>query len=174
MKELFQHLRYLIRRHNRIEIRGFGSLNAIDLPPLFDDNGNILLAPARAIYFEADCTLLKDSEALVNSYNKRNAISNEVSENKIGRAVDELHDKLEQRGMVIAGQLGSFFLKDGNIEFKANINSSAYNPFGVFYSNDTKSVECTSTNKKSYGWNVKKKAISLLGMISFLGSALAI
>ena len=133
MNELINHLQYLIRRQNNVEIPGLGSFHSVELPPFISEDGSHIIPPTRKLYFEK-----KDDNAIVEdlpiacSYSWKYKITIDEAQRRIDSDVLEIKRSLAKNGMYFAGRLGQFYLKKDKIEFIANHQTSAFNPYYLF------------------------------------------
>lgn len=150
-------------------VKGLGTLKAVVLPAFTSADGNVILPPTRSIYFEADENCHDDS-LLVSSVMKKAGVEQDYAECEISKFVGEFRNALQSHGMYIAGRLGNFYSKKGRVEFKANRNTSAFNPYEVF---ETRKFE-TENNAVPVNdtmWGLKRKTMALVGALATFATA---
>lgn len=163
VNELISHIQFLIRRHNRVDIPEFGTMHSVELPPFFSDKGELLIPPARKIYFDSDKPA--DCKNLIDSYKRKYKIKESDAGEKIQRDVRELKDNLNKNGMVLAGRLGQFYMKKNEIDFIANINSDVYNPYVVY-------DKVRKGKSKIKGLNFKLRSMAVIASLIAYGSGI--
>lgn len=167
MKSLARHIRFLIRRYNRVVVPHVGALIAVDLPPLIDLKRNIMLPPARTLYFNTEIT--EDSQnLLLNSISKAEGFSAVKARQEMTAMIDNLKSTLSNTGFYILGQIGNFTLKEDKIEFVANQTGNAYDPNFLF---NTSHKQHDKKLFKDYTFDkMRLHAISIIGFFSVIST----
>lgn len=150
MKNFARHIKYLIRRNNKVVIPGFGALLTVDIPAFISEKGEIIIPPTRTLYFEEDIKTDSD-QLLISSYARHLNIEQAKAETLTISKVDEFKNQLLRHGMFIMGTLGNFFQKEGKIEFQSNRNSSAYNPWHLFDQKENQANKEITYPTRSFG-----------------------
>lgn len=104
---------------------------AVDLPPLWSDSGELIMAPARVVYFDSE-RKEDETEALLNSYARFYRKEGKAKANEVLKQhVDSMMRTIAQSGMFILGRLGHFYSKKNRVEFAMASSTEKFNPFAV-------------------------------------------
>lgn len=108
MNTLFQHIEYLLLRHDCVIVPGLGAFISTIQPARIDMENHRILPPARSVMFNQAVTV--DDGLLANSYARRFNISFEEGRQLIVRDVKSLKDTIISDGAAICGRLGKLYL----------------------------------------------------------------
>lgn len=99
MNTLFQHIEYLLLRHDCVIVPGLGAFISTIRPARIDMENHRILPPARSVMFNQAVTV--DDGLLANSYARRFNISFEEGRQLIVRDVKSLKDTIISDGAAI-------------------------------------------------------------------------
>lgn len=116
MNNLFQHIEYLMLRHDCVIVPGLGAFIASVTPARFDMEKGIIIPPSRTVMFNQAVAI--DDGLIANSYSRKHGISFEEARQVIIRESNYLIADLRSCGEVRCGRLGKLVLgEEGNIVF---------------------------------------------------------
>lgn len=166
MNELWKHLSFLLRRNEAVSIPGFGTMYVVDIPSFIDDKGEIIIPSKIEVIFEENNNDNIDEFILINSYCKKNRINENEARKLIDQTVRELRESIRRNGMVFAGRIGQFYLRNNSIEFKGNSTISVCNPYFIFSeSGEIAGRNISATKLKKGVWSSKIKSLAMSGFV---------
>lgn len=116
MNFFFQHIEYLLLRHDCVIVPGLGAFIASMTPASIDMEKGIILPPSRSLMFNQAVTL--DDGLLANSISRKSGLSFEESRQAIVRCVTNMKSILNSRGEIVMGNLGTLMRgTEGNLLF---------------------------------------------------------
>ncbi|MDR1743405.1 MAG: SPOR domain-containing protein [Dysgonamonadaceae bacterium] len=105
MNELISHIEFLLHSHNCVIVPGFGGF-VVNYTPARYDGLSVVETPKSELVFNRELT--HNDGLLAESYMKTDKVSFDAATLKIKQAVNELHQQLDERKSISAGDLGSF------------------------------------------------------------------
>ncbi len=113
---IFEHIQYLITRHDCVVVAGLGAFVAQRVPAKFSSDGRMLLPPGRSLVFNNAIT--HDDGLLTGSIARRNGLSFEAAREEVGRQVEMMRSRMQAEGSIELPRIGRLTLVDGAlIEF---------------------------------------------------------
>lgn len=114
MKELIQHIEFLINQNNCVVVPGLGGF-VLNYELAHIDAAGLFLPPRVVIGFNAD---LKHNDGLLcKSYSQYSSISYDAAGSKINYTVKQIKISLQKGKQLSIGKLGDILLSEGNIVF---------------------------------------------------------
>ncbi len=143
MNFFFQHIEYLLLRHDCVIVPGLGAFIATTTPANFDMGKGMITPPSRAFMFNQAVAL--DDGLLANSIARKAGISFEDARNAIVRCVAKIKEIINNDGFIKIGSLGYLQLgKENNLLFspaKTGIASCEELGYGTITLNQESELE---------------------------------
>lgn len=113
---MFQHIEFLLLRHDCVIVPGLGAFIATAVPAKIDMENGVIVPPSRSVMFNQSVTV--DDGLLANSYARKSSLSFEDARQIIARDVNALKSDLLVSGCAKCGRLGQFVRsEEGNMVF---------------------------------------------------------
>lgn len=113
MNNLFQHIEYLILRHECVVVPGFGAFISRRRQAAFDMENGVILPPSVTVAFNRAVSM--DDGLLVNSYIRKHGMTPEEARLAITRAASILQQKLNSERKVSCGKFGSLSMDEEDL-----------------------------------------------------------
>ena len=110
---IFEHIQYLITRHDCVVVAGLGAFVAQRIPAQFSPDGRMLLPPGRTLVFNN--ALIHDDGLLAGSIARRNGLSYEVAREEVARQVEMMRSRMQTEGYFDLPRIGRLTMGDGNL-----------------------------------------------------------
>lgn len=178
MNFFFQHIEYLLLRHDCVIVPGLGAFIASVSPARIDMEKGILTPSYRALMFNQAVSL--DDGLLANSIARKAGISFEDARNAIVRCVSKIKDIIKTQGHVKIGSLGILQLgEENNLIFSpAKTGGALYEEMGyhainlnaesVIDNNGSITNEVIHTDNSYYQFKISKTFTRIASMIAVM------
>lgn len=171
MNDLTSHIKYLVRRNDRVSLPGIGVLVGVELPAFYGTGPDMILPPTRTLYLDREPT--DDWSALTQSYARRNRVAADEAELLARADIERLKEHLAARGMVMVPGVGQLYLKSGAVEFKAAKHSWGFNPFYIFEGRRNV-ADNRHVDEIGKSVSLKNRAVAMLGTLAWAVVCMAI
>lgn len=116
MTPIFQHIEYLLLKHDCVIVPGLGAFIAVGVPAHFNREEGVIEPPSRQIMFNRDVT--SEDGLLANSVSRKMNTTFEEARMVIAREVAILGNQLKNGGNVECGHIGTLSMDaEGNLVF---------------------------------------------------------
>lgn len=115
MNNLFQHIEYLLLRHDCVIVPGFGAFIVTESPARIDRELGKIIPPCRSVMFNQSVTI--DDGLLANSFSRKENLSFEESRQVILKSVENIKSTLHASGHIHIGKLGEIVLGEEQTMF---------------------------------------------------------
>ena len=129
MNRLFQHIEYLLLRHDCVIVPGLGAFIASRQPARIDMESGEILPPSRTVMFNQAVSV--DDGLLASSFARKSSLDFDEARQVILRHVSAYKNSLSQNRMAKAGNLGTFLLgEENNLVFTPGVKLMAPSRMG--------------------------------------------
>lgn len=153
MNPFFQHIEFLLLRHDCVVIPGLGAFIVNMVPAHIDYEKRVVTPPSRSLMFNQAVAL--DDGLLANSIARKNSISFEDARQIVVRHVALFKEELEKSGKASVGNLGTLSMgEEGNIIFSP-AESNFFSPFAIGYASIPLQFHSDSTDPQQESENTQ-------------------
>lgn len=110
MNHLFQHIEYLLLRHDCVIVPGLGAFIVSTAPATINMEMGMIVPPSRRLMFNQAVAI--DDGLLANSYARKTGLSFEEARKALARDVAVIKDRLLRDRMLECGSIGTLILSD--------------------------------------------------------------
>ncbi len=153
MNPFFQHIEFLLLRHDCVVIPGLGAFIVNMVPAHIDYEKRVVTPPSRSLMFNQAVAL--DDGLLANSIARKNSISFEDARQIVVRHVALFKEELEKSGKASVGNLGTLSMgEEGNIIFSP-AESNFFSPSAIGYASIPLQFHSDSTDPQQESENTQ-------------------